>query len=73
MTLLQMKVSKANFKPPPQVDSCVVRIVPKQGSERPTISFDEFDGLLRIVRPIKESEKRKAVYGTGLTRAIVVL
>lgn len=45
----QMKVSKANFRPPPQVDSCVVRIVPKQGSERPTISFDEFDGLLRIV------------------------
>jgi ribosomal RNA adenine dimethylase len=44
-----MKVSKANFRPPPQVDSCVVRIVPKQGSERPTISFEEFDGLLRIV------------------------
>lgn len=44
-----MKVSKANFRPPPQVDSCVVRIVPKQGAERPTISFEEFDGLLRIV------------------------
>lgn len=44
-----MKVSKANFRPPPQVDSCVVRIVPKQGSERPSIAFEEFDGLLRIV------------------------
>lgn len=44
-----MKVSKANFRPPPQVDSCVVRIVPKQGAERPTIAFEEFDGLLRVV------------------------
>ncbi|GKT50390.1 dimethyladenosine transferase [Colletotrichum spaethianum] len=43
-----MKVSKANFRPPPQVDSCVVRIVPKQGAERPTIAFEEFDGLLRV-------------------------
>jgi hypothetical protein len=48
-----MKVSKANFRPPPQVDSCVVRIVPKQGSERPTISFEEFDGLLRIVSRLR--------------------
>ncbi|KAI1812633.1 rRNA adenine dimethylase [Poronia punctata] len=43
-----LKVGRANFRPPPQVDSSVVRIEPKLGSERPNISFDEFDGLLRI-------------------------
>ncbi|KAI1421544.1 dimethyladenosine transferase-like protein [Xylaria sp. FL1777] len=42
------KVGRANFRPPPQVDSSVVRIEPKTGSERPNISFEEFDGLLRI-------------------------
>ncbi|KAI1735467.1 rRNA adenine dimethylase [Xylaria scruposa] len=43
-----LKVGRANFRPPPQVDSSVVRIEPKTGSERPNISFEEFDGLLRI-------------------------
>ncbi|TRX93416.1 hypothetical protein FHL15_005691 [Xylaria flabelliformis] len=41
-----LKVGRANFRPPPQVDSSVVRIEPKTGSERPNISFEE--GLLRI-------------------------
>ncbi|KAI0206059.1 rRNA adenine dimethylase [Astrocystis sublimbata] len=43
-----LKVGRANFRPPPQVDSSVVRIEPKTGSERPNISFEEFDGVLRI-------------------------
>ncbi|KAI1332551.1 dimethyladenosine transferase-like protein [Xylariaceae sp. FL0255] len=43
-----LKVGRANFRPPPQVDSSVVRIEPKMGSERPNISFEEFNGLLRI-------------------------
>ncbi|KAI2629997.1 dimethyladenosine transferase-like protein [Xylaria nigripes] len=43
-----LKVGRANFRPPPQVDSSVVRIEPKMGSERPNIGFEEFDGLLRI-------------------------
>ncbi|KAI0098707.1 dimethyladenosine transferase-like protein [Nemania sp. FL0031] len=43
-----LKVGRANFRPPPQVDSSVVRIEPKTGSERPNISFEEFDGLLRV-------------------------
>jgi 18S rRNA (adenine1779-N6/adenine1780-N6)-dimethyltransferase len=48
-----MKVGKNNFKPPPAVDSSVVRLVPK--NPRPQISYDEWDGLLRIcfVRPNK--------------------
>ncbi|KAF8469028.1 dimethyladenosine transferase [Kalaharituber pfeilii] len=42
-----MKVGKGNFKPPPQVESSVVRIEPKV--PRPPISYEEWDGLLRIV------------------------
>ncbi|KAK1593343.1 dimethyladenosine transferase [Colletotrichum navitas] len=59
-----MKVSKANFRPPPQVDSCVVRIVPKQGAERPTIAFEEFDGLLRICFNRKNRTMRASWLGT---------
>lgn len=43
-----MKVGKNNFRPPPQVESSVVRIEPKTGSERPGVSFEEWDGMLRI-------------------------
>lgn len=41
-----MKVSKNNFRPPPQVESSVVRIEVK--NPRPNIDFHEWDGLLRI-------------------------
>ncbi|TIA92035.1 hypothetical protein E3P89_01257 [Wallemia ichthyophaga] len=37
-----MKVSKGNFRPPPQVESSVVRIVPLDPP--PPIKFEEFDG-----------------------------
>ncbi|TVY69008.1 Dimethyladenosine transferase, partial [Lachnellula suecica] len=43
-----MKVGKNNFRPPPQVESSVVRIEPKTGSERPGVSWDEWDGMLRV-------------------------
>ncbi|KAI5922736.1 S-adenosyl-L-methionine-dependent methyltransferase [Camillea tinctor] len=43
-----LKVGRANFRPPPQVDSSVVRIEPKIGKERPNIAFEEWDGMLRI-------------------------
>lgn len=42
-----MKVSKNNFRPPPQVESSVVRLEIK--NPRPPIEFNEWDGLLRIV------------------------
>ncbi|KAH0627966.1 hypothetical protein JD844_008582 [Phrynosoma platyrhinos] len=42
-----MKVGKNNFKPPPKVESSVVRIEPK--NPPPPINFQEWDGLLRIV------------------------
>lgn len=39
-----MKVGKNNFRPPPQVESSVVRIEIK--NPRPNIDFNEWDGLL---------------------------
>lgn len=41
-----MKVGKNNFRPPPKVESSVVRIEPR--NPPPPISFTEWDGLLRI-------------------------
>ena len=40
-----MKVSKNSFKPPPKVDSSVVRIEPR---DVPEFNLIEWDGLLRI-------------------------
>ncbi|KAJ1923734.1 Dimethyladenosine transferase [Tieghemiomyces parasiticus] len=44
---LVMKVNKNNFKPPPKVESAVVRIEP--ASPPPPVSFQEWDGLMRII------------------------
>ena len=42
-----MKVGKANFRPPPKVDSQVVRIELK--NPPPPINFVEWDGLVRML------------------------
>lgn len=42
-----MKVSKNSFRPPPQVESSVVRMEPIMPP--PPINFDEWDGLIRIL------------------------
>jgi len=41
-----MKVGKNNFRPPPKVESCVVRLEPR--NPPPPINFTEWDGLTRI-------------------------
>eukprot|EP00035_Acanthoeca_spectabilis_P005056 m.109666 g.109666 ORF g.109666 m.109666 type:complete len:315 (-) comp12852_c0_seq4:1417-2361(-) len=41
-----MKVGKNNFRPPPKVESSVVRIVPR--NPPPPINFEEWDGLVRL-------------------------
>ena len=51
-----MKVGRNNFKPPPAVESSVVRLVPK--NPRPQISYDEWDGLLRICFVRKNKQLR---------------
>ncbi|KAI9900415.1 hypothetical protein N3K66_004677 [Trichothecium roseum] len=59
-----MKVGKNNFKPPPQVESSVVRIEPKVGSDRPNVSWDEWDGLLRVCFVRKNKTLRASWLGT---------
>ncbi|KAK6179954.1 probable dimethyladenosine transferase [Patella vulgata] len=41
-----MKVGKNNFRPPPKVESSVVRIEPR--NPPPPVNFQEWDGLIRI-------------------------
>lgn len=41
-----LKVGRNNFRPPPKVDSSVVRIEPRK--PLPPVSFNEWDGLVRI-------------------------
>lgn len=57
-----MKVGKNNFKPPPAVESSVVRLVPK--NPRPQISYEEWDGLLRILFVRKNKTLRASFFGT---------
>jgi 18S rRNA (adenine1779-N6/adenine1780-N6)-dimethyltransferase len=41
-----VKVSRNSFRPPPQVDSAVVRIEPKHSP--PPVNFVEWDGMIRL-------------------------
>lgn len=43
---LVMNVGKNNFRPPPKVESSVIRLVPRDPP--PPVEFNEFDGLTRI-------------------------
>lgn len=58
-----MKVGRNNFNPPPQVESSVVRIAPIV--PRPAISFDEWDGLLRICFVRKNKTLSSSFIGTS--------
>ena len=42
-----LKVGKNNFRPPPKVESSVVRIEPRQPKEI-QVNFTEWDGLIRL-------------------------
>ena len=58
-----MNVGRNNFRPPPQVESAVVRLVPK--NPRPQVSYDEWDGLLRICFLRKNRTLRANFLGTS--------
>ena len=66
-----MKVGKNNFRPPPQVESSVVRIEPKIGKDRPNVSWDEWDGLLRVCFVRKNKTLRASWLGTREVLAMV--
>lgn len=61
-----MKVGKNNLKPAPLVESSVVRLVPK--NPRPQISYEEWDGLLRIVFV----RKNKTIRSSFLTNSTIM-
>ena len=56
-----MKVARGSFRPPPQVDSSVVRIVPI--NPPPAVRFEEFDGLTRIVFSRRNKQLRACFFG----------
>ncbi|KAF2195158.1 rRNA adenine dimethylase [Zopfia rhizophila CBS 207.26] len=58
-----LKVGKNNFSPPPAVESNVVRLEPK--NPRPQISYEEWDGLLRISFVRKNRTLRANFLGTS--------
>eukprot|EP00455_Lapot_gusevi_P048622 TRINITY_DN674_c0_g1_i1.p1 TRINITY_DN674_c0_g1~~TRINITY_DN674_c0_g1_i1.p1 ORF type:complete len:340 (+),score=64.55 TRINITY_DN674_c0_g1_i1:60-1079(+) len=59
-----IKVGKNNFRPPPKVDSSVVRIEPK--NPPPPINFMEWDGLVRICFNRKNKTLRALFTSTGV-------
>jgi len=60
-----MKVGKNNFKPPPKVDSRVVKIEPK--NPPPPINFMEWDGLVRICF----NRKNKTLRSVFMSKAVI--
>jgi len=59
-----MKVGKNNFRPPPKVESSVVRIEPR--NPPPPINFTEWDGLTRICFVRKNKTLGAAFTSTGV-------
>jgi len=59
-----MKVGKNNFRPPPKVESSVVRIEPR--NPPPPINFKEWDGLTRICFVRKNKTLNAGFHQTGV-------
>ncbi|KAG0698572.1 S-adenosyl-L-methionine-dependent methyltransferase [Suillus ampliporus] len=62
---LVMHVGKNNFRPAPQVESSVVRLVPLDPP--PPIKFEEFDGLGRIIF----SRGNRMVHATFMAKGVI--
>ena len=60
-----MKVGRNNFRPPPKVDSRVVKIIPRMPP--PPIDFEEWDGLVRILF----NRKNKTIKANLTTRSVL--
>ncbi|KAJ8287143.1 hypothetical protein GJAV_G00048140 [Gymnothorax javanicus] len=63
-----MKVGKNNFRPPPKVESTVVRIEPK--NPPPPINFQEWDGLVRIAFVRKNKTLNAAFKSTAVEQLL---
>ena len=62
-----MKVGKNNFRPPPKVESRVVRIEPR--NPPPKVNFREWDGLIRLCF----NRKNKKLRSVLTTKSVVAL
>lgn len=60
-----MNVSKNNFRPPPKVESSVIRLVPKDPP--PPVEFNEFDGLGRIIF----TRRNKTIHANFLAKGVM--
>lgn len=62
---LVMHVGKNNFRPPPKVESSVIRLVPLDPP--PPVEFNEFDGLGRIVF----SRRNKTIHAGFMAKGVM--
>ncbi|KAI0789211.1 S-adenosyl-L-methionine-dependent methyltransferase [Abortiporus biennis] len=62
---LIMNVGKNNFRPPPKVESSVIRLVPRDPP--PPVEFNEFDGLGRIVF----TRRNKTIHANFLAKGVM--
>ena len=59
-----MKVGKGNFRPPPLVESSVVRMSPRDPP--PKVRFEEFDGLNRVIFSRRNKTVRACFQAKGV-------
>ena len=62
---LVMNVGKNNFRPPPKVESSVIRLVPRDPP--PPVEFNEFDGLGRIIF----SRRNKTIHANFMAKGVM--
>lgn len=60
-----LKVGKHNFRPPPKVESRVVRIEPK--NPPPPVNFEEWDGMIRLLF----NRKNKTLRAVLMTKSVL--
>ena len=63
-----MKVGKNNFRPPPKVESNVVRIEPR--NPPPSIDYKEWDGLTRIAF-VRKNKTLSAAFKQSAVTAVI--
>eukprot|EP01138_Halocafeteria_seosinensis_P010476 gb/GECG01010696.1/.p1 GENE.gb/GECG01010696.1/~~gb/GECG01010696.1/.p1 ORF type:complete len:127 (+),score=9.34 gb/GECG01010696.1/:1-381(+) len=64
-----MKVGKNNFRPPPKVESRVVRIEPKDPP--PDVNFTEWDGMVRLAFN-RKNKTLKSIFTTKSVRSLLL-
>jgi 18S rRNA (adenine1779-N6/adenine1780-N6)-dimethyltransferase len=62
------KVGPKNFRPPPKVDSAVIKIEPK--NPLPEIDFQQWDSLLRICFHRKNKTLRAVFVSKGVLKEL---